>query len=60
MTNPEVFFNAVAGIASSPEAAAIRDDYLRAFLVEQILVCLRGSRLGRSVPDKSSRRSFRE
>ena len=37
MTNPEVFFNAVAGIASSPEAAAIRDDYLRAFLVEQIL-----------------------
>lgn len=37
MTNPEVFFNAVAGIAISPEAAAIRDDYLRAFLVEQIL-----------------------
>ena len=35
MTNPEVFFNAVAGIAISPEAAAIRDDYLRAFLVEQ-------------------------
>lgn len=37
MTNPEVFFNAVAGTAISPEAAAILDDYLRAFLVEQIL-----------------------
>lgn len=34
MTNPEVFFNAVAGIAISPEVAAIRDDYLRAFLVD--------------------------